>query len=210
MLIPIVWLLVSTSRAARRAPGRTTLALFLVLAASGCGRPRTNAFEIIDHREGGDASRFRETFDAGTFDVGPTGNYDIVLVNEQFDATDPSANIVQTLHLRTFWRSIPGTTVADKTQINGSVSYYIVSGELGQAYEGAGSIFVSEDRDGDKITGTLDLARLKPVRQLAASADLFERVDISGRFTATRDRKRTQQLVHEMNRRFGPRPPQRP
>lgn len=180
------------------------------MCVAGCARSKGNVFEVIDYREAGEVSRFRETFADGYFDVGPTGNYEIVLVREQFDANDPAANITQMIHLRTFWRSIPGTTVADSTQINGSISYFIVSGELGQSYEGAGSIFVTENRDGDEIKGTLDLARLKPVRQLAASADLFDRVRISGRFKATRNRKRTQQLVRDMNRRFGPRPPRQP
>jgi len=176
------------------------------MLAPGCARPKEKAFQIVDHRKDGSVSRFRETFGPGSFDVGPTGNYEIVLVNEQFDANDPSANISQVLHIRTLWQSIPGRTVADRTQINCIVSYYIVSGQLGQAYEGAGSLFISADRDGERLTGTLDLARLKPVRQLAASAELFNRVDIAGRFTAARDRKRTQQLANDMDRRFGPRP----
>ena len=101
-------------------------------------------------------------------------------------------------------------SVAHRTQINAQVSYFIRSGELGQTFEGAGSVFFYSDRRGDTIGGTLDLARLKPVRRLVASADLFERVDLSGTFVARRDPKRVQQIVHDMNRRFGPRPPYQP
>lgn len=191
---------------ARRLALPTAAIALTLVAAAGCARPEGRAFQIVDHRDNGSTSRYRETFGPGTFDVGPTGNYEIVLVKQQINATDPAANIEQLIHIRTMWQSIPGRTVADKTQINAIVSYFIQSGEVGQAYEGAGSLFNTANRDGTALSGSLDLARLRPVRQLAASANLFDRVDISGRFTATRDRKRTEQLAHEMDRRFGPRP----
>ncbi len=172
----------------------------------GCNRPKTTEFDVVDYRHNGEVSRYRETFSEGYYGIDGAGNMDLVLLREKYDVEDPVANIKQVIHIRTFWRSIPGVTVAHRTQINGRVTYFIQSGELGQTFEGAGSVFFYPDRRGDGMSGTLDLARLKPVRRLAASADLFERVDLSGTFVATRDPKRVQQIVHEMNRRFGPRP----
>jgi len=176
----------------------------------GCAAPRLNEFSVVDYRYGGAVARYRETFSEGYYDIDEVGNMDLVLLREKSDIEDPVASIQQVIHIRTLWRSIPGVTVADRTQINGNVSYFIQSGELGQTFEGAGSVFFDSDRGGEQIEGTLDLARLKPVRSLVASADLFDRVDLSGTFAADRDPKRVRQIVHEMNRRFGPRPAQKP
>jgi len=194
------------------ARGRTaTAGLALTASAAlwvlGCAAPPQTEFNVVDYRYGGQVSRYRESFAEGYYDIDRVGNMDLVLLREKYDVADPVASIQQVIHIRTIWRSIPGVTVADRTQINGEVTYFIQSGDLGQTFEGAGSVFFQPDRSGERITGTLDLARLKPVRTLAASADLFDRVDLSGTFTASRDSKRVQQVVHEMNRRFGPRPP---
>lgn len=176
----------------------------------GCMRPKTCEFEVVDYRASGAVSRYRETFSEGYYGIDKSGNLDLILLRQKYDPDDPVTNITQVIHIHTFWQSIPGVTVAERTQINGHVSYFIVSGELGQSFEGAGSVFFTRARDGETITGTLDLARLKPARQLVASADLFERVDLSGCFVAEHDPKRVQHTIHDMNRRFGPRPPHQP
>jgi len=190
--------------------GAMLLTVSHVIGLTGCSAPKSCEFDVVDYRHGGDVSRYRETFSEGYYDIDRAGNMDLVLLREKYDVEDPVANIKQVIHIRTFWRSIPGVTVAHRTQINGKVSYFILSGELGQSFEGAGSVFFYPDRSGDTISGTLDLARLKPVRRLVASADLFESVDLSGTLAATRDSKRVQQIVHDMDRRFGPRPRYQP
>ncbi len=171
-----------------------------------CSRPTVTRFEVIDYRASGAEARYRETFTEGYYDLDAAGNLNVVLSREKRDPEDPASQITQVIHIRTFWRSIPGVTVAERSQINAEVAYYIVSGDVGQSFEGAGSVIYHADRDDDQITGQLDLARLKPARQLIAADDLFERVDLSGTFVATRNRRRVHDTVHDMTRRFGPRP----
>jgi len=163
-------------------------------------------FEVIDYRAGGAELRYRESFSEGFFDLDDAGNLDVVMHHEKRDPADPAGQITQVIHVRTLWRSIPGVTVAERSQINAEVEYFIISGDVGQSFEGAGSVIFSTNRKADTITGTLDLARLKPVRQLIAADDLFERVDLSGTFVAQKDRRRVRDTVHDMARRFGPRP----
>lgn len=173
---------------------------------SACSHQAANWFDVIDYRAGGGDTHYRETFTEGFFDLDASGNLDLILSRAKIDPDDPAGHITQVIHIRTFWRSIPGVTVAERTQINAEVAYYIISGEVGQSFEGAGSVFFSVNRSGDTITGSLDLARLKPTRQLIAADDLFERVDLSGTFVATKNRRRVRDEIHDMARRFGPRP----
>lgn len=173
--------------------------------AIGCST-RTTTFEITDYREIGDARRYRETFDEAYYTLDERGNVDIVLRR----ATVPgepgtSQPITQVIHIRSVWRSIPGETVAHRTQINATVSYYILSGRIGATFEGAGSVFYERVRKTDVIRGTLDLATLRPKRRLATGSSLFRQAEILGEFEAKEDPRRVIQIMNEMNRRFGPR-----
>ncbi len=160
----------------------------------------------MDHRLSGESRGYLETFDEGYYAVDPAGNVDIVLRRVVESGNAPAQPITQVIHLRTVWHSVPGRTIADETQINGTVHYFILTGRAGAAFEGAGSIFYTPHRRGKWITGSVDQASLLPTRRLAAGPDLFQRAEIHGRFRAVRDPRRAKTLIHEMNRRFGPRP----
>jgi hypothetical protein len=178
------------------------LPLFLITACS-TGR---SSFEIVDYRESGAAKRYREMFSEAYYDIDPAGYVQIALRRSQPGRADPNTKITQIIHIRSIWQSIPGRTVANETQINGTVSYSIMSGRIGATFEGAGSVFCRQDRDQDMLTGTLELAILKPMRKIAGGRPLFERAQLSGRFRAERDRRRLIRLVNETNRLFGPLP----
>lgn len=171
-----------------------------------CAKSTVTRFEVVDYRADGNTVRYRETFARGFYDRDAGGNVEVVLTREKRDPDDPGGHITQVIHIRTIWRSIPGVTIASRSQINAEVCYYIISGEVGQSFEGAGSVIYTGDDKNGTMTGTLDLARLKPVRRLVAGDDLFDRVDLSGTFTATENRRRVRDTVHDFSRRFGPRP----
>ena len=116
--------------------------------------------------------------------------------------SDRAETITQVVHLRSVWRSIPGRTVAHDSQINATVRYHIVVGRTGATFEGAGSVFFEEDKKNSVLTGSIELATLRPMRKLAAGASLFHRAELRGTFQATRDPRRTVQLVNGMNRLF--------
>lgn len=192
-----------------RAFGRCTSALVvasLLLINSGCAT-RESTFRITDYREPGEARRYQETFDEAYYDLDGEGNMDIVLRRIEPTSTDPTLDITQVIHLRTVWNSIPGRTVAERTQINGTVSYVIVHGRTGAAFEGAGAVFFKQNRRKDILKGSLDQARLKPTRTLAEDGDLFQHAELTGEFRATRDRRKVVRIVNDMNRLFGPLPP---
>jgi len=175
--------------------------LAAAIGIGGCAE-RLSRMEITDYREGGSPARYQEVFRDAYFDIDASGNVDVVLVRGGDDGGGESDRLTQIVHIRSLWRSIPGRTVADRTQINATVRYYMVSGAFGETFEGAGSVFFRRDRRRDTLSGSLDLARLKPARRLASDGAIFQRADFAGEFHAVRDRRRVVRLVHDVDRRF--------
>ncbi|MFQ5464013.1 MAG: hypothetical protein ACE5E5_15485 [Phycisphaerae bacterium] len=172
---------------------------------AGCS-VKVSHFEIVDHRSDGGERKYHETFPDACYTIWPDGNTDIVLSRTQPSQADPSRNIRQIIHLRTIWRSIPGTTVAEKSQINARVSYMIVMDNTGATFEGAGSVFFKEDKKKHVIQGSLELALLRPTRRLPGGGAFFEHAEIQGVFKAVRDRRRLVRTINNMDRLFGPVP----
>ncbi len=175
---------------------------FVLVAVIGCSN-RTSTFEIVDYRDGGEVRRYRETFDEAYYHLDKHGNLEIVLRRTTPSQPNPGRMITQIIHIRSVWRCIPGNTIAHSTQINGTVSYHIVTGEVGATFEGAGSVFFTQNRKKSTLRGSLDLATLKPTRQLGAAHDLFRRAELRGRFQAKRDPRCVTRIVNEMDRLFG-------
>ncbi|UCE61243.1 MAG: hypothetical protein JSU63_05735 [Phycisphaerales bacterium] len=177
----------------------------LLVQAVGCAA-RSSTFDILDYREGGPARRYRETMKEAYFDVDGQGNVDIVLRRSEPGLEDSTTDIAQVIHLRTVWRSIPGNTVAERAQINGTVRYHILQGGIGATFEGAGAIFCTLDQEKNALSGTLDRALLKPTRRLNAGADIFKHAQLTGAFRARRDHRRVARIINDMERLFGPHP----
>lgn len=173
----------------------------VVCGCAGSG----SVFEIVDYRPDAPPRRYQEVFSEAFYEFDGTGNVDVVLRRSQPGAGQPDLAITQIIHMRSLWRSIPGETVADRTQINGTVTYCIISGNLGATFEGAGSLFFTHNERRDILEGSLELAMLRPTRQLTSTSDFFDKAELSGRFTARRDGRRVARIVNDIERRFGPR-----
>ena len=179
------------------------------LGVGGCTKVSTvSVIRVVDHREGGASERFIESFNEAWYDLDEHGNVDLVLRRSARPHEGTNSPLNQIVHIRSVWRSVPGRTPSQRTQINGTITYYLVSGRTGTAYDGAGSIFFKEKRG--RLIGAIELAKLRPTRHLISSSPLFARAEVSGEFTAVRDRRRVVQLVNDMNRLFGPAPAYRP
>ncbi len=171
--------------------------------AAGCAVPQ-NTFVIVDHRTTGTNQRYRETFDEAYYDIDARGSLDLVLRRAGGEGGSDGRTVEQVIHVATVWRSIPGETVAHESQINGTISYYMISGRNGASFEGAGSVFFKENRDKIRLSGSIDLAMLRPGPKFGEAAGLFERAELRGTFHAVRDPRRTIRLVHDAQRRFEP------
>ncbi len=201
------------SGALRRCRAGVRLAVALlclcVIVSTGCST-HASRFKVVDHRRSGPPREYREVFDEAYYYVDAYDNAEIVLRRSEPSEADPDQTITQVIHIRSVWRSIPGVTVAHTSQINATVSYFIISGHLGAAFEGAGSVFFDENEHKGTLAGSLDLALLSPTRHLSSAGAIFERAELKGEFRAKRNRRRVDRVVHEMNRLFGPPLPYHP
>lgn len=175
----------------------------MALLLGGCG-PRLTQFDIIDFRESGTAERYFQDFDTCYYCYDAQGNLDVVAHRESRSAEGISTT--QVVHLHTFWVSHPGRTLADRTMLNATVSYLIVSGPTGASFEGSGFLSFRENRAKDRISGELELSFLRPQRRLGSAERLFERAQLSGRILAERNKPKVVSMINEMKRLFGPMP----
>ncbi len=177
-------------------------AIMLVLGG-GCARKVTR-FDVLDFRGSGDPQRYVQTFDECYYCIDAHNNVDIVARYTSHDAD--GLPTTQAIHIRTFWVPQPGRTFAERTMINATVSYIIVSGFTGATFEGSGFLSFRENRKKDQITGQLELSSLTPQRRLGQAERLFHRAELSGTLVARRDKARVLATLHEMQRLFGPMP----
>ena len=134
---------------------------------------------LLDYSGSGSAQPYAESFPEAYYALDPEGNVDVVL-RRVAEARDGEGEVVQLLHLRSFWRSIPGRTVADTTQINAAVRYEIATAGEVLRLEGAGSAFFSESRKGVELVGEVEEAFLKTEGQAEGVELPFGRVKALG------------------------------
>ncbi len=179
---------------------------------AGCALPlpgfraETSTFRIVDLSNAGGVRRYGETFDEAYYDVDGHGNVNIVLRGRGPGEPGATAgDLTQTIRMRSVWRPLPGRTVSRPTQINAVVGYFVTGGGIGDSLEGAGAVYFTEN-DKHQLTGSLDLAVLRPKRQLTAGKPLFTHAELSGEFRAVHDPRHVVQIINETERLFGPLP----
>lgn len=178
--------------------------------APACG-PRTTKFFIDDHRAGGLATRYFEEFPECYYSLDAHRHVDIVgLRRGNGDADPDSEPVVQAIHIRQVWEAVPGTTFADQTMINATVSYLIVGPDGGATYEGGGFVTHKENRHKTELAGKLESSALTPQRQVGRGGDIFDRIAVTGAFRARRDKRQVVRILNEMKRLFGPMPRYQP
>ncbi len=171
----------------------------------GCA-PRRSQFLITDFRRSNEVTTYRTEFDEAYFDVDPQGNVDLVLRRVTPSEDDPRHPVTQIVHIKTFWRSMPGRTVASKMQLNGTVSYVLFRGTFGASFDGAGSVFFSFEDGEETLVGELERALLKPVRTSRDDLETLGHAKLEGQFRARRDPRKTTRIRHEIDRLLGPLP----
>lgn len=180
--------------------------LLAMICLSGCGlKPRTNVLTVVDRQTSGDEKRYYEKFDEAYYDLDGVGNVDLVLRRSRPSGDRLDQRIEQVVHVRSVWASVPGRTVANSTQINGRITYAILSGDAGSTFEGAGSVFFRKTKQwgNEVLVGHLERTYLKAKRSLTSEPAIFDQAEVSGEFRAVRDGRRVRQIVNDLNREFG-------
>ncbi len=175
------------------------------VSAVGCA-PRGTTFTVVDHRPDGESRRYVEAFSEAYYDTAPDGNVTVVLRSVTPSLVHAGQPITQTIVLRSFWRHVPGKAQDHPTRINATVSYAVLVGPAGTAFEGGGAVFWSENDAGDTLSGSVDYAVLAPTRTLKDPDPLFTNVELSGDFIARRHSRMTTRLANQLDGTFGPLP----
>lgn len=178
----------------------------LAVVVAGCARPGAT-LNIIDVTPAGSPARYRQVFEEAYFDFDANRTANIVLLSRSADLRDPDSTIRQTVHIRSVWESVPGDTIAEKTQINATIRYVLQSGGLVGFYEGGGSLIFDASDSGDELEGTIELARLRPAQRGIGHAQpgtggeaIFQLPIVEGKFRAVRNRRRVARVVNEVDR----------
>jgi hypothetical protein len=185
---------------------RYALTLSLCIFAAGCA-PKTTRFVVTDYRTG-DIRRYHQGFDACYYWYDQQRNLHVVAHRE--DADDDDVSTTQLVHLHAFWIPDPGRTKAERSIINTTVSYMILTGSSGATFEGSGFFSFGENRSKTRLTGNLELSSLAPHRRLGSGEKLFQHAELSGEIVAQRNKRKGIALLNEMRHLFGPLPKYQP
>jgi hypothetical protein len=180
-------------------------AVAILLTFTGC-QPRETRFEIVDYRAGQEPVSYFQIFDECYYDLDVHGNVDVVARRRDETGAESGHATSQVLHMHGIWHAVPGQTPVESTQVNATVSYWIVSAAGGIGFEGAGFVTFREDHRGDTLTGELESSAVQPVRSIGHPPELFQRATVTGRFRAVRDKRRVVRALNQMKRLFGPLP----
>jgi len=189
---------------------RVAYILPVCLAAGwGCA-PVETRFEIVAFHEGATARQLSERFDAGRYSR--NAHRDLSIVFEVHDAdmveTRPPGELgplpptTQIVTIQMFWEPRPGTTHAESSQTNATISYCLISGPDSIRYAGAGFVYLSKSQEG-RIEGRIESSALKVAQVVGQPRDLFGRCRIQGTFVATEDKQLVVAKLLRVRRLFG-------
>ncbi|MEE8170860.1 MAG: hypothetical protein V3T70_09955 [Phycisphaerae bacterium] len=173
-----------------------------VAASAACG-PRATEIRLESLRDPANPVVYAESFDTAYFRVNERDRWDIVLFNRRASEQDPNQTIEQFLHLRLFWRPIPGTTYAESSQTDAVIRYCLATGPAAATYDGAGFVYLSVGRNRATLSGRIESANLAPSRQAGGARDLFGTCRLTGEFVARQDAGRTTALLTQLAGRMG-------
>lgn len=155
----------------------------------------TASIQITERPNTLETRRYQESFDEVYYDLTDSGNLRLVFRKHQ-PASQEGDDLTQTIVVESLWRSVPGTTHAHRTQINGTVTYGLLAPKIGQMLTGAGSVFFEENKARDRLTGTLAHVTLES-RGSTADDGFLQRIELNGTFSARRDPCKALQIANE-------------
>ena len=162
---------------------------WIVLIAScalvGCQSPRTTRIELTTFDAKGAAKLHYSEFRRASYRMSPGNELELVFRSERPSSIDPTQAITQIVYIKSFWKSIPGTTYADSSQINARVQYALLTPPTGMRYDGSAFIHYGFQTGTGRLVGTLEDGTLSPRYRMGDAADPLGPCRFSGKFVAT-------------------------
>jgi hypothetical protein len=157
---------------------RLLMAFLLGTALAGCSthptRLQFSTFDGENHCE--QAYTYMST---GSYRKLPGGLIELVCRAERASTIDPTQTITQIVHLKTFWDPRPGTTFVESTQIDGDLSYAVLTPPTGVRYDGSGFLTYKLKKNGD-LEGKIESGTLSPRFSMGDAAIPFTNARLEG------------------------------
>jgi len=167
---------------------RTTFALnglFLTaLIAVGCASEPMRV-HLTTYDETGAAQEHYADFTRAYYTTGPNGLMAWALSTEQPSPDDPTQIVTQIVHIREIWKTRPGKTFANASQINAQVRYAILTPPTGVRYDGSAFITYKSKRFSDVQICEIEAGRLTPSKRMGDVTVPFGPARFNGTFEAT-------------------------
>lgn len=141
-----------------------------------------------------------QEFDQTYYCVDNDGNVELLL----HQSGGEEGNIEQMVYLRTFWRVVPGKTGADPSGTNAYVTYFIISGNRGAIYRGAGMVLLKGKPGRHRLGANIKSANLDLVNHSAHFPDIFGAAVMSGKISARHDKAALRKIYRRFERRTRP------
>ena len=125
-----------------------------------------------------------QDFDQAYYGVDNDGNVELLL----HQSGGKEGTIEQVVYVRTFWRVIPGKTGADPSGTNAYVTYFIIAGNRGAIYRGAGMVLLKGKPGRRRLGANIKSANLDLVNHSAHFPDVFGAAVMNGRISAKHDK----------------------
>lgn len=166
------------------------------LMLAGCQRPVPNRIAITTYDDPLSPRVYTTDFTEAYFSEAP-GGLEVLLRWKEPSRLDPTQDIEQVVHVRAFWKPVPGITRAERDMLNASLQFMILTPPTAVCYEGAGFLTFRLDRQGRTLTGDLESGELAITRTVGGAQQPFGPARISGHIQAVNDRRQLVRLLHD-------------
>jgi hypothetical protein len=156
------------------------LALGVAMGGLGCAGSRV---DFVSYKDPYFPERFPVAFDDVRYWTTPDGAVEVIARKSgKRTAEDPAYY----LHVRVFWKPVPGRTFADSTGTDAMLRYVVTRGQERQTYTGTGFVFMKKQLDG-RLEIQIESARLRFQASPGGAEDSLGDMRISGAVYAAKD-----------------------
>ncbi len=182
----------------RRAAAAVMLIPLLLCLLAGCRLPDSEV-RLVSYKDREFPEPYGIRFTDCTYRTEPTGDYHIVARVAREPGDSNSGAITQYMHIHLFWKPRPGRTFVNRSTIDATLRYVIVTDAGTVEYSGTGFVYPKHPRRSDKLIAEIESARLKVASLVGEPTEMLGDSRLTGVLVATFDPSRTLDLLHEMN-----------
>jgi len=175
----------------------------LLLAMAGCAAGPTR-IEFTTFDTSGGSEHVYANFSSASYRKIQGGLIELVCRAETPSTLDPTQTITQIVFVRTFWHPQPGRTFVERTQLDGTVIYTVLTPPTGVRYDGAGFL-TFKIRDDGTMEGEIESGTLTPRYRMGDAVIPFSSARITGRIRAVENPRDVVNTLQSIESQFSER-----